>query len=219
MAKTFGITGGITLDKQLLKEKLDNFWYYYKIHVLVGIFIVFVVVYSIVEAAGAKGCALNVTMLGQTISEEKVQTFQAEATKRFVNNPKKEVVVDFMYYTPGSADQTAQATISKIAAELAAKELDVVVMDRQMFDVYARDGAFLRLDNAEGLEALNGSSFKLVNGKDDGGRDYPCGIQADEVQTLKDIGYDTSNKIICIPQNSQRMQISISFLKWMLGIK
>ena len=49
------------MDKQLLKEKLDNFWYYYKIHVLVGIFIVFVVVYSIVEAAGAKGCALNVT--------------------------------------------------------------------------------------------------------------------------------------------------------------
>jgi hypothetical protein len=68
------------MDRAVLREKLDNYWYYYKVHTLVGIFVIIVVAYTIATSIGQKGTALNVTMLGNYINDTKKIELQDEAT-------------------------------------------------------------------------------------------------------------------------------------------
>ena len=59
------------MDKEKRKEKWENFWYYYKVHTIVGIFVVIIIIYSIASAMARKDSILNVTILGGYLEEEK----------------------------------------------------------------------------------------------------------------------------------------------------
>ena len=84
------------MDKEKRKEKWENFWYYYKVHTIVGIFVVIIIIYSIASAMARKDSILNVTILGGYLEEEKRVELQDQATKVFAENPEKqEVTISF----------------------------------------------------------------------------------------------------------------------------
>lgn len=208
------------MDKSALKAKLDNYWYYYKIHTIVALLSVVVLVFLISDMAGRKTPILNVILTGNNINYENLSSLQDRATDKFAKGNKQEVALSFLTFDKNSQSQQTIAVSEKILAMIQAKELDILVMDRDSFDTYAKQGTFLRLDTINGAPKLNNGAVKFVmsrvNDHDD--KDYPYGIDVSGNAMLKDAGYDTEGKVLGIVVNTQRLNLTLQFLKWILKL-
>lgn len=208
------------MDKGRFMEKLDNYWYYYKVHTIVAIIAIFVLIFFISDGLKQKTPVLNVVLTGQSISEDRLTALQNEATSRFTKGKKQEVSMEFLAFNPNSNSEESIAVLAKITAMVQAKDLDVIVMDRNSFDSYAKEGMFLRLDNINGLPELKDGALKFVmsrvNDKDDA--EHPYGIDVSNSETLKSVGYDTEGKVLGIAASTQRLSLTLQFLKWMLKL-
>lgn len=208
------------MDKSTFMEKLDNYWYYYKVHTIVAVLAVFALIFFISDGLKQKTPVLNVVLTGQTISEDRLTSLQNEATARFAKGKKQEVSLEFLVLDRNSNSQESMAVLAKITAMVQAKDLDVIVMDRDSFDSYAKQGLFLRLDTINGAPVLKDGKLKFVMSRvdDKEDSDHPYGIDVSNNEILKGTGYDTKGKVLGIAVNTQRMGLVLQFLKWILKL-
>ncbi|MDI6618832.1 MAG: hypothetical protein QME45_09195 [Clostridiales bacterium] len=195
------------------KEKAAYIWDYYKWHIIIGIIVIALVANLITSITTRKDTILDVTLLGKYIDSNKQDAFKKTLDKKFVTNIKKqETQVEFLFYDKNSKDQMAIASIQKFQALAASASLDVVVLDKDDFNLYAGQGLFMELDKIPELSNLS-SKFVSPSG-DQNTSKAPLGITADDVKVLKDLGYDTQNKIITIASNTKHKQNAINFIKY-----
>lgn len=205
------------MDKEERKEKMENFWYYYKVHTIVGIFALIVIIYSIVSAMARKDTILNVTFLGGYLEEDKRIELQDEATKLFAKDPEKqEVAITFNIYDKELKDPTSMAIQQKIIAMSQVGELDVLILEKDEFMKFSEVGLFIKLDDVEGLKDQD-IKFVKTKIKDTDTEEHSYGIDIEDSQILKSLGYDTKDKVLGIGVNSKRVDTSVGFIKWILN--
>ena len=184
------------MDKEKRKEKWENFWYYYKVHTIVGIFVVIIIIYSIASAMARKDSILNVTILGGYLEEEKRVELQDQATKVFAENPEKqEVTISFNLFDNELKDPASMAIQQKIVAMSQVGELDVLILDKEQFKRFSEFGLFIKLDDVKGLKNQN-MKFVKSKVKDSDTQEYSYGIDIENSKILKSLGYDTKDKIL-----------------------
>lgn len=212
--------GGTKVDKVQLKEKAENFWYYYKVHTIVVVVLIVIVTIGILSAVSRKDSALNVTILGHLVNDEKRQNLQNEVTSKLIKNSKQEISLNFMAFDKDSKDEASIAVVQKIVAMVSMKDLDILIADREVFDSYAKQGMFLRLDTVNGLSMLKNNGIKFINSRAEGKdtEDVPYGIDVADNKILLGMDYDSDNKVLGIVANTKRMDLTLQFLKWMFGI-
>lgn len=204
------------------KKKLENYWYYYKLHTIAAIFVVIVIIVSITSAVGNKQPVLNVDLVGKSISEDARVKMEDKFNSELVKNPKQTVSISFMQYdsSPKGDPQMNSAVINKIMATTASKELDVIIIDKDTFDSYVKQGMFLRIDKVSELGDLGQTNLKFIDGKQENDKEnYHYGIDVSDNEMLKATGYDTNDKVLGIVSNSTRKDISSKFIKILLNIK
>jgi hypothetical protein len=208
------------VDKVQLKEKAENFWYYYKVHTIVVVVLIVIVTIGILSAVSRKDSALNVTILGHLVNDEKRQNLQNEVTSKLIKNSKQEISLNFMAFDKDSKDEASIAVVQKIVAMVSMKDLDILIADREVFDSYAKQGMFLRLDTVNGLSMLKNNGIKFINSRAEGKdtEDVPYGIDVADNKILLGMDYDSDNKVLGIVANTKRMDLTLQFLKWMFGI-
>ena len=76
--------------------------------------------------------------------------------------------------------------------------------------------AFLNLSSLNDIDSLI-SKLKTIslNTKNNTG---VYGISADDLPKLKDLDFDSKDKVICIPANTNNLEKAVQFLKWFLNI-
>jgi hypothetical protein len=87
-------------------------------------------------------------------------------------------------------------------------------------------GAVLqKLRNMSVLSQLNIPDSNLIkyqpknsNGKTDGKEDI-YGINVEDMPTLKGLGYDTKDNVLCVLSNTKRLNKVETFLKWLFSKK
>ncbi|MGB9781020.1 MAG: ABC transporter substrate-binding protein [Caldanaerobacter sp.] len=205
-----------------LKEKLQYIWDYYKIHIVIGLLLIYVLTMFTLSLINRKEYILNIALIGERIDFDMLSQFSNEVTKEIIGDHagKKEASVDFYklmrdYHGDLVLDP---ASTQKLIARIAAKEIDVIILDKKTFDALAVQGAFLKLDGR--LEGLNLNRYKVVKAVEDtnGVKKGIYGIYVNpDNKYLKKLGYDYHDKIIAILSNSQHKDLSLKFLKWLLG--
>lgn len=205
-----------------LKKKIENYWYYYKIHTFAAIFLIVVIIVSITSAIGNKKSVLNVDLVGNTINDTEMAKLQDNFTSVLVKDPKKTVNISFLQYdnSPKADMQMNSAVISKIMASTASNDLDIIILDKDLFDNYVKQGMFQRIDEINELGDLSQDNIKYVDGKkNDDKEEYHYGIDVSDNDMLKGTKYNTDNKVLCIVSNSNRKGISSKFTKMLLKLK
>jgi len=128
-----------------LKGKLQYFWYYYKVHTIVGLCIVFFVVTLLHDIVSAKDYAFYGIMLNSiNLDSEQLQTSFGEYAS--IDLEKYECFIDTqstLSYT--SMTQYDMATAQKLIALCQTKDLDAVVFDSEVFNNYANNELFANL--------------------------------------------------------------------------
>ncbi|MBD5395080.1 MAG: hypothetical protein HDR71_12625 [Lachnospiraceae bacterium] len=135
--------------------KLNYFWYYYKIHTLIGIAAVLLIAIFIRDMAAGKDYSFYGIMLnsGGLDSELLVSSFTEYAE---LDSENYQCYIDtastLSFQTQSGYDL---ATIQKIMAMMQVKELDVLVFDEQIFSNYSYSEMFLDLRTVFSDEELS----------------------------------------------------------------
>lgn len=146
------------------KEKLAYFWYYYKVHTIVILLVVIFGGYWIYEIATTKdmcfyGIMLNASQLDGDVMETSFSEYADLDTETY------ECFIDSMstlsYQTQTEYDM---ATYQKIVALVQTKDLDVMVLDGQVFYNFSFNGMLLDLRTVmteEELAAHEGNIYYI----------------------------------------------------------
>ena len=197
--------------------KIENFFHYYKTHIIVGI-IVLITMFSIIRS-----CVNNVPSDFNILFYGNIYTEQTEKISTDLVNNYSDIttpyieVLTFMQNDP----QYESAIRMKIAAMAATQELDIVLLDEVTFKEHAKQGMFLPLDDltddlgfpiesyVEGTEKIDETeNYEPIYGP---AKKY--GINITESEFVKENDIYADNVIITIAVNSKRIEKAISVLK------
>ena len=144
-----------------VKEKAAYFWEYYRVATIVAILVIAFaanLIYTIVTAKDSAfhGVLINgYTDIDVTSFMEGFESFAQIDTNKYSTSLETNFTLQ-----QDSTDQYTMANIQKFAAMVAAKELDVVIIDPDTFATYA-DGGYLYLCIGYGKQETGGYSIAV----------------------------------------------------------
>ena len=106
--------------------------------------------------------------------------------------------------------------MQKFIANLSVGEIDVVILDKHIFESLVKQDAFSQLDNITQLDLASVKNEKVkASGSDNNRAIYA--IDAENIKILKDMGFDTANKVISIATSCKQKDKAALVIKWMLN--
>lgn len=197
------------------KKKVEYIWDYYRFHILALLVAIFVGVLIIHGQMTAYKNIFNLTLIGNGVSYENQQNLENGLTKILGDEKKREkAFVDLMPVEIGEdgLKHLKYQYKEKFFAEIASKDVDIVILEKVDFDAFAKEGDFYKLTdinglNLKGINTLSVSGDKLKSG--------PYGIKIDDNRKLKEIGFDTENKVLCILINSKNINKCAKVIEWL----
>lgn len=164
------------LKGKSFKEKLDYFWYYYKMHVFVGVCILILAGTTIHDVVTQKDIAFYVAFLNSFETEQDEAFIGEFAQLTDIDLEEYDVYLDTnMYFNVAGYDESSMAAAQKFLAMSSNSEIDVVVTDRDVFASYADSGFFSDLHNyltEEQIEKYSDHFFYFDEGILDDEIDY-----------------------------------------------
>ncbi|MBW9171275.1 hypothetical protein [Clostridium estertheticum] len=201
-------------------KKAEYIWEYYKFHII-GALAAICIIISIIHSQITKpDYVFNLTMISNIADTNKVTNLESLLTKVVVKDGstrKKAIVSSMPIDTSKNANlQTTSQYMQKLTAEVSVGELDVIILDKTMFESFAKQDMFLRLDNISelNLDSLKGEKIHAI-GSDKKNDVYA--IDAKDITLLKKLGFDTKNKVIGIVGSTKQKYNSILVLKYLLS--
>ncbi len=138
------------------KAHWDYFWDYYKIHVIVAVLAIVFVVTLVRDISDNKPYALNAIFINSNSMSPADNIAAGFIEAQGINTEEEQVYIDpAVTLTPTGLSQNDIATVEKIYAMIAAKELDVCVAAPDIFRSYCENEMFLDLREALSAEEIN----------------------------------------------------------------
>ena len=200
-------------------KQAEYIWEYYKLHII-GILAIIFIVASLIHSQKTKiDYVFNLTMIGNTIDESKKSDLEKQLTSIVVKEgeTRKQAIVDVI--TPNSSNSAVAIIpneyMQRFIAKMSIGELDVIILDKSIFETLVKQDVFLRLDNISKLNLTSIKNKKIeARGSDNNKAVYA--INAEDTKIFKDMGFNTNNKVIGIISSCKRIDKATLVLKWLL---
>lgn len=125
------------------RKKADNFFHYYKFHILISIIVIIVVALTVKSFVTRVEPDITIAFMGEVNQQE----FDTVGTKIKQSIPEiKEVSFDSAVLTDNYNDPQAYAYMSKAMVLLAASDTDLFIVNKYAYDKYANSGPFMELE-------------------------------------------------------------------------
>ncbi|SHI82642.1 extracellular solute-binding protein [Clostridium amylolyticum] len=200
------------------KEKMEYIWDYYKIHILVGVFIIIAVSWTIYTNVNKTEYVFNCTLLGEGVNLSKKAEFEDKLTKIVLEEPedKKQAYMDFIEVKGSSSVENSidPYAMQKLSARVAAGDIDIFIVDEKNFQRFAMQGMFEILDSFSELDLSDKNAVKIEKGSEDV-KSGIYGVRVKDNASLKDMGYSTEDKIAGIVTLSKNKDKGAAVLKWL----
>ncbi|MCL2320694.1 MAG: hypothetical protein FWC47_01155 [Oscillospiraceae bacterium] len=149
------------------KSKLDNFWYYYKYHTIIGIFVVLAVFFMIFTSRGNKSSDFNMVVFSMNNPIEDTNIQQDLDNIIVTDKNKKEVKINFLPYDISDpTSQTSATAIQALTVWLAVGDVDILIANEEAIKQYSVDedgnNSFVFVP----LNFINISSIKTIKDVD-----------------------------------------------------
>ncbi|MCX7749422.1 MAG: hypothetical protein N2645_21390 [Clostridia bacterium] len=192
------------------EKKIENFFYYYKFHVLFGILALVVVSYIIYSIVSRVEPDVRVAIVGDfnQFAQKEIESHLREEFKEF-----KEVNVQIITLSEkGNTPQDHNMSM-KAFTELAVGGNDVLIMDQVNFEKYSKDGVFLSLDTLIGQlgDGLTEKTYALLAKSDKEPHIY--GIDVSGQPILKNLNLKGKAMIIGMRDSAPHYDNGVKVLK------
>lgn len=132
--------------KVIDKKWFENYWFYYRVHTIVGIFVILISIYTIVECANKVDPDVTVTYIGSSYFDENfASSFEEKLSPLIVDADGDGIKkIFFSALTIGGEIRSEQdiAMQQKAQLEIAVGDTYLYLMDRQNFEMYQEQGVF-----------------------------------------------------------------------------
>jgi hypothetical protein len=200
------------------KEKVHYIWYYYKMHIIGSLLLIVAVTSFIVDTLNNKEVLLNVTLMGKYVNSEKLETLQTKTTEDLVKDPKNktEIRYDYLSKSDDPRDQFTPISIQKLTASVAAADIDILILDKNDFEIYAKQGMFLPLTSIPEFASIDLKGYETIkySNKENDIKEDIYAINIAALPILKDVSFDTKDKVLGIISNSKHLDKTAEFLNW-----
>lgn len=206
------------LAKVLKKDpvKLENFFHYYKWHMLIAAVLLVVVAFTVRSCVNRVPSDLTVIMTGYMFAEDET-IIEADIAEKLPELKAPDVLT---MGSDGSDLQFEYTVQMKLMAMLTAEDVDIIFMDQSKFESLSRQGVLLPLEDQ--MSALPFSAEDYVQGaidleeSDEGepvyGLPAAYGVDITQSSFVKD-NYIYGEKIIAgIAINSKHMESALKLL-------
>ena len=124
-------------NSKMDKKWFENYWYYYRIHTIAGIFVVIILIFSLVECANKVYPDLSVSYIGEKVFNEEISANIKQTFVQYVDDATKngKLDVEFMPITISKEAKSEQdmAMMQKAQLEIAAGESYLYIMYKEYF--------------------------------------------------------------------------------------
>ena len=181
----------VDLKTMTRKEKKDYIWYYYKSHMMMGLFAVVLVGSLIYDVMTKDKIIFSLTLFGEAESGVQIEEIQQDLTQ----------LVTDLYQ-------------QKMISQIAAQELDLVIMGESDFGFYAEEKMFEALNEISGIDWNLVEETQLIK---DEQTDLVYGIKMAGSQLLNRINYDTNGKVLALINNSLNKEMAVDVINQLLS--
>ena len=195
------------------KKKIEFIYDYYKLPIIGTLLAIIVISYMTYSFITKQDIYCNITYYGSTINTDNFNKLKDTLNENILGNDKKSTIfTDSLLITANSNYGDDPTTTQAFAVKLAANELDILLIEKNNFEYFAANNMLLDLSSLEGFDSLNISEEDLVTVKDQSGNSNLYGIKVDNLNLLKDCGFDAENTILSIAISSNRHEEVIKVL-------
>lgn len=209
------------LIARILKKdpvKLENFFHYYKIHIIVSLIVAVFLFFMIRSCVNQVRYDFSLVIFGEAYAEDeqKIETFIKEHMPSSLT-PGIQVLPSF-----GADPQYQYATQMKFVAMVAAKEIDVIITNESFFKDHSRQGTYMPLDDITDILGYSDDRYVksavIVDGSDEEGEPVTgpvkiYGVSLTDSEFIKENGIYGENLIAAIIVTSERQDKAIEFIK------
>ena len=207
------------LKKMSFRAKLWYIWEYYKIHMLIGCVILFFL-YALGTIFYQKSFTTQlffIVMNDRSGSEADYEGLANEFKTRMGYGKKDKVEVDSSLYISfeESTSQLDYASLAKVTAIVASKDLDVLISDSPAVEHYASNGAFLNLEEVLPADLWDMVKDDVYMAKDENGNSFPAAISLDDSYFHEKTGTQMEEAYFSLINNSTRTDTAFEFLRYL----
>ena len=207
------------LKKMSFRDKLWYIWEYYKIHMLIGCVILFFL-YALGTIFYQKSFTTQlffIVMNDRSGSEADYEGLANEFKTRMGYGKKDKVEVDSSLYISfeESTSQLDYASLAKVTAIVASKDLDVLISDSPAVEHYASNGAFLNLEEVLPADLWDLVKDDVYMAKDENGNSFPAAISLDDSYFHEKTGTQMEEAYFSLINNSTRTDTAFEFLRYL----
>ncbi|WP_113674248.1 hypothetical protein [Vallitalea guaymasensis] len=205
------------------KEKVEYIWEYYKLHIFAGIFVLIVIgsFLNIWVFNPPPKSAVSVNFVGSSIFADNTEPLEKELNPIIVTEEMGNKKVFINTYIFGMKDpQMQMATQTKFIANISARELDVLILDKEQFDSLVLQGSMLPLDQVFSEDELGKLTDRLLKGKsEEDTNEQIYGIDITDNEKIKTVMVGDSDIVIGVVSNTLKIEESKKVIKWFLEME
>lgn len=196
------------------EKKAQNFFYYYKFHMIIGIILLITVIFTV------KGCVNRIEPDFSTAFIGEIIYSDSDAFKKEIKAAVPEIKepgFDGAFLTPDGKGEQEYAMQMKAMVLFAAQDVDLFILDKNNFKKYAQEGAFVSLDEiASNLGVDKEKNKEFVLKTKDESNEHLYGIDISSSKALKDGGITGKEFIAALPVRGKQLDKTLKVLKLLL---
>jgi hypothetical protein len=205
---------GITLEQ----KKLENFFHYYKVHLIVGLFVILALTISIRECANRVNPDLNIGIVGTNALKE---SQEAAFKQDIINHISgiKDILIERAQIGGENPNDMEATMAEKVVLMLYTGGYDVMLVDKELYKSYSDVGAFESLDSfydGFGLDKNKNSDLKMTIPDLDANEHY-YGIYIDDLPKVKQFEINPTNKVLVLTIKAEHKETGRKFIEYMLS--
>lgn len=208
------------LKDMSFRDKLWYIWEYYKFHilaVLIGIGVLWVIGTSIYRSTFSSElyCIYINNRSDQELNTD-ILTVDFHDYMGFTDKQQINTESSFISYGNDSSEYS-YASMAKISALVASKELDVMISDEENFEHYASLSAFSDLETLLPADVLELVKDRLYYAADEAGNSYAYGILLDDTAFASKSNLAIEPCIMGLISNSTKTDNCIALIRYIFS--
>lgn len=179
-------------------EKIDYLWTYYKVHIIAIVGIFFLLFIFISDSLSRQAPYCNIKYIDNNISNQEL-TVAADKLNDIVLKNNKDYVINF----------DSQFDMMQISN----RQVDIAIVSKEFFEENFKYDMFLNLDTLNGGSDLPLEKYGVIKKLDSSGKEGLYGIEAKDLNILKDINSERDDDILVVISNTDHNDNVVNVLK------
>ncbi len=208
------------LDLKITKQRFVDHLYYSKwmyVGIIAAAMVLFSLIFTVTKPVVPNALKVDITVLGMSMQDMEKSQWQKDILAT-LSEDQQEVNI----YTLGFSSEDGSMDYSMyevMAARMAAKEDDILILPKEIYLSFASQGGFLPMDDVAALYDLpeDYNLDELTLSTEDNPESHLYGIPISHLMGFVDLGIDPTDKVMAVLVYTENYDNALKAIDYIMG--